>query len=409
MTGETQEKSNQCDDDKRSPPDILQIEEYESSTLSSITPQVTGTLKKIGEQQQSIEMGLPPTPLLQTLKMPDLSFLEEGYDSDMQIGPFYQDGVHDEGFVIMDEDALEEPESILLPDNAAENVKNLSPVMLTDEQINGMKVLELRQELEKQGMSKNGLKSVLVERLKEAVRNNVKLIKARPDHEVENIAGDGFDGNAYWKYLEQTGAEIDESAMEVEGITFRAPTTSEAEHNSDFQDRPKKRNYAETFDHAPFVAERLLPQKNLRGQFRKDRNGNFIYKKQPTTETVPNLEYLFTKGIGLESHPADWFELFFPRNRNRLTCPKAVTLDDLTAWTNTKAVINNAGAGGGKYKGFVNFLSTEIMAHLGLYLLHSVAPSPQIEYKFASKNDKPVNASNLCHSVFGKSGTTRHK
>ena len=69
MTGETQEKSNQCDDDKRSPPDTLQIKEYESSTLSSITPQVTGTPKKIGEQQQSIEMGLPPTPLSQTLKM----------------------------------------------------------------------------------------------------------------------------------------------------------------------------------------------------------------------------------------------------------------------------------------------------------------------------------------------------
>ena len=49
------------------------------------------------------------------------------------------------------------------------------------------------------------------------------------------------------------------------------------------------------------------------------------------------------------------------------------------------------------------------MAHLGLYLLHSVAPSPQIEYKFASKNDDPVNGCNLCHSVFGKSGTTRHK
>ena len=219
MTGETLKKSNQCDDDKRSPPGTLQIDKHEGSTLSSITSQVTGTPKKIGEQQQSIEMGLPPTPPLRKLKMPDLSLLEEGYDSDMQIGPFYQDGVHDKGFVIMDEDALEEPESILVPDNAAENVENLSPVTLTDKQINGMKVLELRQELEKRGMSKNGLKSVLVERLKEAIRNNVKLIKARPNHEVENIAGDGFDSNAYWKYLEQTGAEIDKSAMEVEGIT----------------------------------------------------------------------------------------------------------------------------------------------------------------------------------------------
>ena len=89
-------------------------------------------------------------------------------------------------------------------------------------------------------MLKNGLKSVLVERLKEAVRNNVKLIEERPDDEVENIAGDGFNGNAYWKYIEQTGAEIDELVMEVEGINFRAPTTSEAEHNSDFHDRPKK-------------------------------------------------------------------------------------------------------------------------------------------------------------------------
>ena len=35
--------------------------------------------------------------------------------------------------------------------------------------------------------------------------------------------------------------------------------------------------------------------------------------------------------------------------------------------------------------------------------------SPQIEYKFASKNDDPINGSDLCHSVFGKSGTTRHK
>ena len=84
--------------------------------------------------------------------MSDLSLLEEGYDSDMQIGPFYQDGVHEEGFLIMDEDALEEPESILLPDKAAENIENVNnfnPVSLTDKQINGMKVLELRQALEK--------------------------------------------------------------------------------------------------------------------------------------------------------------------------------------------------------------------------------------------------------------------
>ena len=152
MTRETREKDNQCDDGKNSPPETLQIKKSENSTLSNITPQVAGSPTTIGEQQQPVEMGLPSTAPSQMLKIPDLSFLEEGYDSDMQIGPFYQDGVHDIGFVIMDEDALEEPESIVVPDNAAKNVKNSSPITLIDKQINGMKVLELRQELEERGM-----------------------------------------------------------------------------------------------------------------------------------------------------------------------------------------------------------------------------------------------------------------
>ena len=46
-------------------------------------------------------------------------------------------------------------------------------------------------------MSKNGLKNVLIQRLKEAVKNNVQLLEARPDDEVQNLAGDGFDGNSY--------------------------------------------------------------------------------------------------------------------------------------------------------------------------------------------------------------------
>lgn len=110
-------------------------------------------------------------------------------------------------------------------------------------------------------MSKNGLKNVLIQRLKEAVKNNVQLLEARPDDEVQNLAGDGFDGNSYWKLLEQAGPEIDESGMEIEGITFRAPTTSEAEQHAECQDRAKKRNYDETFDRMPFSAERLLPKK----------------------------------------------------------------------------------------------------------------------------------------------------
>ena len=316
MDGETQRNDQGCDAVERVPPGTLQLDEHEGSTLSSITPQVIATPERITEKQQHVEMGLPPTPPLRTLNIPEQPLLEEGYDSDMQRGPFYQDGVRDEMFFDMSEDAPEVVEAILLPDDATENIENSTTTnMLTDEQIGAMKVVELRTELEKRGMSKNGLKNVLIQRLKEAVKNNVQLLEARPDDEVQNLAGDGFDGNSYWKLLEQAGPEIDESGMEIEGITFRAPTTSEAEQHAECQDRAKKRNYDETFDRMPFSAERLLPEKNLRGCFKKDRNGSFIYKKQPTTETIPNIEYLLAKKVGLDSHPADWFELFFQEKK----------------------------------------------------------------------------------------------
>ena len=65
--------------------------------------------------------------------------------------------------------------------------------------------------------------------------------------------------------------------------------------------------------------------------------------------------------------------------------------------------------GGGKYKGFTNFSSSEIMSHLALYLLHSISPSPKIENKFSSRYEDPVNGSDLCYGVFRKNNITRHK
>ena len=51
-------------------------------------------------------------------------------------------------------------------------------------------------------------------------------------------------------------------------------------------------------------------------------------------------------------HPIG-FDMFPPKKRTRKTHPKAVTIDELTAWTNTKAVIHNAVKQGEKYKVFL--------------------------------------------------------
>ena len=69
----------------------------------------------------------------------------------------------------------------------------------------------------------------------------------------------------------------------------------------------------------------------------------------------------------------------------------------------------NADRRGGKYKGLEDFTKKEMMAHLGMYLLHEIYPAPQTEMKFISSLDEPANGSNLCNEIFGRAGMTRHK
>ncbi len=242
---------------------------------------------------------------------------------------------------------------------------------------------------------------MLVKRLKEGIKKNVPLLVDLSIDQIQNNAGDDFEACAYWRLLEATGPPLDDSIMEVDDVPFKALTTTKEEHNAN--DRPKKRIFGESSNREPFVGNHLLPKVitkgKSKGRLKKDKVGNFIYKQQQSEESIPNLKYLFSKGIGFHLHPADWFDTFFPQKRTRRTHPNAVTIHELIRWTYTKAMKLNAGAGGGMYKIFVKFLQEEIALHLGLYVLHSISPSPQIEMKFKS---------NLCMDVFGTNATSRH-
>ena len=89
-----------------------------------------------------------------------------------------------------------------------------------------MKVADLRIALEARGLSKNGLKTVLIYRMKASVGRKVPLIEDRPATEVQNSAGNDFHLTAYWKEIDPSGDDIDESIMNVDGMRFRAPTTT---------------------------------------------------------------------------------------------------------------------------------------------------------------------------------------
>ena len=122
---------------------------------------------------------------------------------------------------------------------------------------------------------------------------------------MANDTGDGFAPGTFWKLLEPEPSTLDDSIMNIDGVHFRAPTTTEEEHKSNFCDRPKKRNYKQIFDRIPFKAEQwLLPVKNEKTRkFKRNQNGKYHCKEQETNETVLN----FSNGIRFDSHPADWF------------------------------------------------------------------------------------------------------
>ena len=86
-----------------------------------------------------------------------------------------------------------------------------------------------------------------------------------------------------------------------------------------------------------------------------------------------------------------------------------MTIEEFQSWTNTKAMMENTGRRGVKYKFFKDFTRKEMMAHLGMYLLHGISPTPQIEMKLISSLDEPLNGSNICNKIFGRAGMTRHK
>jgi len=95
--------------------------------------------------------------------MPQDEMLEDGYDTDLQLGPFYEDGVSDEVFVSMDEDAPEVPATNIAPPIHTKNSDDLkcaastpSNSELKKEDISKLKVAELRIELGKRGLSKMG-------------------------------------------------------------------------------------------------------------------------------------------------------------------------------------------------------------------------------------------------------------
>ena len=69
------------------------MQESRDYPLSSITDENLGTHNNVEDQIKSCDMGLPPTLPYQVLQMSQDRMLEDGYNTDVQLGPFYEDEV----------------------------------------------------------------------------------------------------------------------------------------------------------------------------------------------------------------------------------------------------------------------------------------------------------------------------
>jgi len=142
MSGETHQNDAPCDKATKPPPEACYDEKLDGSTISTITSALLATPVNQKSKIAPTEMGLPPIPPLPTLKMIDKSLIEDGYDTDCQLGPFVEAGVEAEKIVCMDKAPLESEKPNI---RESENVKNLDTVnaatanpILTNELIDKM-------------------------------------------------------------------------------------------------------------------------------------------------------------------------------------------------------------------------------------------------------------------------------
>ena len=398
----------------RTPPTVVPAQIPNLDTISNITGPSAGSPIMPASRLVGAEIGLPPTPDRTMVLCLNSEQIDEGYDSEGWAGPC-TDLVDKEGELME-----EEEEVIALPvaeTDAEKNSENRNSItnenekddyVLLESEVDKMLVSRLKQALVARNLSRYGMKQQLIDRLKEAIRNNIPLANLQDPEVLANMAGVGFATTAHWELLESNDNDVVQDNLFVEGIQFRAPTTNFP--LEDIAQQAQKKNYAEIFDKPPFIQKVWLPKRNARGRIMTDGGGKVIYDvDQYSDQTVPNIEFIHANDLSVDSHPVKWFDLFMPMHRKRQAHPSVCTISDFTTWTNKKAFLCNAGEGGSLYPRWTPFSLDEVARHLGLYILQGLSPSPQIEMKFVSQKDDPVNGNDFVAASFGLDAKRRHK
>lgn len=402
----------------------IQLQQSSSPQISEVTLPSNCSTVSSSQQSNTIFNGIPKTPERRVFDNSNTRRYADGYDSDGLHAPWLENNRATEQLIDNNEPSLPlrndnseaQVSSTPTPNPTAQPVQQA--VVLTVEEARSLKVAELRIELRKRGIAVSGNKAILLERLIDAINKNVSIVEEGDDGRgremQQNQADPTFDVGSCWEYLEADGDVIEENFAIEGGDDFYAPTVPQGENVAN---HVQKRNYLRQFDRPIFTGQTKLPKKKkIKGKeyVMKDRKtGDTVYETAPCNETVPNIEWCKAHNLDVKSHPVEWFEAFLPiRNKRGVTnayASNAFSMENVLSWTNTKAQMQNAGLGG-KYPDFKFFSIDELLRHFGLYLFQGLSPSPQVEMKFSSTKEDPVNGSDFIFNAFGcKSGHARRR
>ena len=110
----------------------------------------------------------------------------------------------------------------------------------------------------------------------------------------------------------------------------------------------------------------------------RDNKGKYIYEILPVKKAATDMKFIEKHGLNSNSLPHKWYDAFMSKFRKE-AFDKVASLEDLTRYTNCKAILANAGKGGSCYKKLTPFSVDDVQKQIGVYLLNGTSPSPRVE------------------------------
>jgi hypothetical protein len=362
-----------------------------------------GVLFEQGEG--GVNVSVPVTTEARVIRNIDESTYSNRYDSDGEIGPFF-DAVAAEKQYDSDDESLhdQEPEIIAAPAIAVASPNAAPGPTLTAETVNKMTNAQLREALQRLGKSRQGNKTILTERLLSAI--NVDGTPALPVPAVTVAPAprrskdlEAFHPDATWRELRHKETPVIEPERPSH---LRGPTVPEGE--AEF----KKFDFDEEWDRPPFAAMSEVVKLGVKGKPLKGKKGEVLYEKEVRKKGRANLDWIKMHGLTENSKPHEWFEAVLPIKIKRSDTISSVSICDWTSYANLRGTMLNAGTPQ-FYPSYTPFKPDEYKNFIALYIYQGLNPSPRVSMKFRSQVEDPLQGSDLCSKVFGISGERRHK